>query len=63
MERGARASNLEMKFNMMTVKESSFRVTKQMSETVSHGVIQSDYEDAIFYYRAYLGTAVYKTGI
>ena len=58
MERGAAASNLEMKFNLMPVKGSSFRVTKQIPETASGDVLQNDYADAVFYYRAYIGTDV-----
>lgn len=58
MERGAAASNLEMKFNLMPVQGSSFRVTKQMPETASGDVLQNEYADAIFYYRAYTGNQV-----
>lgn len=58
MERGAAASNLEMKFNLMPVEDSSLRVTKQIPETASGDVVQNDYADAVFYYRAYIGNNV-----
>ena len=58
MERGAAASNLEMKFNLMPVQGSSFRVTKQVPETATGDVVQNDYADAVFYYRAYIGNNI-----
>ena len=54
MERGASASNLEMMFNLPVLTRSQFRVKKNMPETNTGQSIQSQYADAIFYYKAYV---------
>ena len=40
MERGAGASNLEMQFNLLTILEDSFRVTKEMPKTINEQDVQ-----------------------
>ena len=52
MERGAGASNLEMQFNLLTILEDSFRVTKEMPKTINEQDVQGDYGNASFYYTA-----------
>ena len=54
MERGAGASNLELQFNLPILKESQFRVKKDMPSTQTGNVIQNQYADATFYYEAYV---------
>ena len=64
MERGAGASNLEMQFNLMTIQEDAFRVTKEMPDTATHQDVQGDLGKVDFYYKAYTkldGRDVYVT--
>ena len=54
MERGAGASNLQIRFNMPVVKNDSFRVKKQLNQTATGEDIQSKYSDTAFYYKAFV---------
>ena len=54
MERGASASDLEMMFNLPVLTESQFRIKKELPETNDGEVVQSQYGDAPFYYKAYV---------
>ena len=54
MERGAGASNLQIRFNLPVITGDEFRVTKNMLTTASGQPIQSEYSNAKFYYKAYI---------
>jgi fibro-slime domain-containing protein len=53
MERGAGASNLDMKFNLTVLPQNQFKVTKKMPETSTDHTVQDEYGNAAFYYQAY----------
>ena len=54
MERGAGASNLELMFNLTIAPEAGFRVKKELPSTIHEGLVQTQYADAPFYYKAYI---------
>ena len=54
MERGASASDLELMFNLPVLAESQFRIKKELPGTNDGEVVQSQYGDAPFYYKAYV---------
>ena len=62
MERGAGASQLEMTFNLPVLKESSFRVKKELPETATNQVVQDEYANVPFYYEVYKGTDTNNNG-
>lgn len=62
MERGAGASNLEMQFNLTTLKQDMFKVTKDMPETSTGHTVQEIYGNAAFFYKAYKVTRDPQTG-
>ena len=63
MERGAGASQLELTFNLPVLRESSFRVKKEMLETASSQIVQDEYANVPFYYEVYKGTDTNRNGV
>ena len=58
MERGAGASNLDMQFNLTTLTQDQFKVTKDIPETSTQHTVQENYGNTAFYYKAYIVTTV-----